>query len=533
MTHPYDPDEVIHDPDGEDAERHRRERIEANRQAIADNDRLIRANELRWSNGGTVHDPRQDADFIVGELDRERIWAQEVGEMPDPPEQEDDEDDGGWLAYYGNTPVIDDSMPDEAFIGPIGEFAKTMGAHRDPEGRMTGHTIVTPTGLLAAGLTSFSGMLGQAPYSEWAGLRTLAQLYVLLIGETGAGKGAAHRVFADSIYRRMDPLIYEKSRLITNINSGEGIVIALAKRDSIADGSTPAFFWVEEFTTVLHSKNRDNANTGEYLQALWDAAPLQRNTAKAGPEVELPAASMLTSTTPVNLREQFTSRDAASGFGNRFVTLPLTKPELFDPTPPPSGLAEGMADRMESAIRLARSLRGPVVETKEATELLRTVRAWQAEAESIPGPVGLMLRRVHHNVRRLALVYALSRTGEQTLTPVISKEDVLAAVAFMSVSERFAHEFWAMTPSSPRQATILNEVRQYGPDGAPVSAIEHGPNAAYRDTRQRDLAEMLDRGLLTKHKSEARKGWRLRLAAGREPTLWARVRSSSSKGERL
>ena len=428
-----------------------------------------------------------------------------------------DLDEEDWIAAYGNGIELPADVRPEAFHGPIGAFAAAVGGV---------HTIASPLALLATGLAAFGALCGRGSWRTWNEAATYPGLFLLVVGATGEGKGLSLRVtrrWLEALER------YDPAMVVSDFTSGEGLIQKLVELEPDAIvGDTRALAWSEEFAAVLRAKGRDGSTLGQILRRAYDGDLLERNTVKVSGRVERPALSMVCHVTPEELRAEATTLDAASGFLNRFLLLPLRAAEVQRPTAASEELYTRLAERLSEALAMARSHRAPVLTEPAARDLLERLDAWRQTSRRRPGLIGRMLERVAQNVGRLALAYALSRLEPGVLTPEVEAADVTAALALGELAERTVLALWGGTAPDAESARVLARVRAAGDAGiSPRDLLK----ALYSNTnrwRGRELlARMLESGLLRKVPSG--RGWRLLAGAqAGEATLWEAIFGSEA-----
>jgi hypothetical protein len=428
---------------------------------------------------------------------------------PPPSADPDDED---WVAAYGNGIELPDELRPEAFHGPIGAFAAGVGGV---------NTLASPVSLLITGLAATGALCGRGAWRVWNESATYPGQFVLLIGGTGEGKGLALRITRRWLERVEG---FDAAMIVSDFSSGEGLIqrlVRLAPDERVGD--TRALAWSEEFAAVLRAKGRDGSTLGQVLRRAYDGDLLERNTVKPSGRVEQPALSMLAHVTPEELRSEASALDAASGFLNRFLVLPLRSVDVSHPAIAPDETYAALAHDVSEAVSIARSHRAPMLTSPEAQALLERLDEWRQGARRRPGLIGKMLERVSQNVGRLAVAYALSRLVPGTLTPSVEAADVLAALAIGDLSERTVLSLWGSVAPDAESARLLQRVRVAGPEGiSPRDLLK----ALYSNTnrwRGRELvAAALDTGLLRKVPSG--RGWRILAGAVvGEASLWQTV----------
>jgi hypothetical protein len=182
-------------------------------------------------------------------------------------------------------------------------------------------------------------------------------------------------------------------------------------------------FYIEEFSSLLSRAQWKNSTILQFLVEAYDCPHEYRLEYKEKNKVVIPepTPTILTGTTPDWFWKNAREEDFHGGFANRFVFLTGNKkPPMPNPAEPDR---EQVRAFRESMMVLGKDL-GSVRFSTEA-ERLWTAFYINFESEERTGLIGAAMKRIHTNVRKLAMVYAAT---EKTL-PIISHDQVRAAIA--------------------------------------------------------------------------------------------------------
>jgi hypothetical protein len=214
---------------------------------------------------------------------------------------------------------------EDAFHGPLGELAKRVEESIEVDSLTFLGQLLTAVGAMVGRRASIDG--GYTPHH--------CNLFTLIVGETGIGKGSAWSL-VQRFVEAVDPKFRE--RLASDVQSAPGLIQLVtdgtrrpAKKQR---GTTPADWeWVvppvedkrlllcnEEMQTVLTAKERRGATLGELLKQAWDGKTLENN-AKDRLKATDPHVSLIGHITPADLKHSLghSRRDRSNGYHNRFI----------------------------------------------------------------------------------------------------------------------------------------------------------------------------------------------------------------------
>lgn len=261
---------------------------EAVRRAIGDVETKFGADPVREA--GAAEDRYHGSDDGPGILERPA-----AGAFPEPPE-------------------------DVAFGGLVGECVHEMSQGTD----------ASLVGLLASFLSVFGAVMPAIAYSR--GQQTTSP-FIALVGESGVGrKGTAmHRALDAVRLSGIGSLAVNRS-ILDGINSGEGLITALAARQQHWGGATVGFIFEDEFASLMQSRDRDGSTLDPKMRAAFDGSILSNRKVSGetvvNPPYWLPA---LTAITPTELRYRLDDRAARTGSANRWLYVPVERRDVYPP----------------------------------------------------------------------------------------------------------------------------------------------------------------------------------------------------------
>ncbi len=213
---------------------------------------------------------------------------------------------------------------EDAFHGPLGQLAK----------RAEESIEVDPLTFLVQLLTAVGAMVGRRASIDGGHTPHHCNLFTLIVGETGIGKGSAWSL-VQRFVEAVDPKF--RDRITSDVQSAPGLIQLVTdgtQRPTKKRGGTgDDFEWItppvkdkrlllcnEEMSTILTAKERRGATLGEVLKMAWDGKSLENN-AKERLKATDPHVSLIGHITPAELKHSLgqSRRDRSNGYHNRFI----------------------------------------------------------------------------------------------------------------------------------------------------------------------------------------------------------------------
>ena len=298
--------------------------------------------------------------------------------------------------------------PEDAFHGPLGELAK----------RAEESIEVDPLTFLVQLLTAVGAMVGRGASIDGGHTPHHCNLFTLIVGETGIGKGSAWSL-VQRFVAAVDPKF--RDRLASDVQSAPGLIQLVTdgtQRPTKKRGGTgDDFEWVtppvkdkrlllcnEEMSTILTAKERRGATLGEVLKMAWDGKTLENN-AKDRLKATDPHVSLIGHITPADLKHSLgqSKRDRSNGYHNRFIFVQARRMRSL-----PFGGAAPAFDDLVAQVRDA--LNDPPMRLKWADdardEWAAIYEACKRVDQFLAGLDGVR-ERVHCHIMRVAMLLAV------------------------------------------------------------------------------------------------------------------------------
>lgn len=357
--------------------------------------------------------------------------------------------------------VVWPDLNSSAFYGLAGDFVRMVEPHSEAD----------PAALLVQYLVAAGCAIGRDPHTVVEADRHAVNLYVVLVGDTTAGKkgtswGHVRRVVTEVepdfrirgglssgeglAYEVRDPIYQQKQ------NPKTGLVEEILVDEGISDKRL--LVYEAEFSSVLKVATRQGNTLTAMLRDAWDGYTLSPMTKNSRICAADPHISILGHISRDELLRNITETDAASGFGNRFLWACSKRSKLL-----PRGGAVPEAERRDHTARL----RDALTTARGIGKVERTEEAWK-EWERIYEPLtmgrggllGAMIARGAPQVLRLSTLYALL-DGSREIRP----EHQRAALAVWQYCEQSATWVFGDRLGDPVADTILAAIRRSGTAG--------------------------------------------------------------------
>lgn len=282
-------------------------------------------------------------------------------------------------------------MGDEAFIGPIGEFARAV----EP----TTEAQVEP--ILVQSLALSGCALGPVPAFHVGATRHPGILHVVNVGNTSrARKGTA----ADEAERLIRKGTDFDLQFEYGLSSGEGLIDAFRYEEGQPAPDPRRAIIEGEFASVLRVMGREGNTLSAVLRNAWDGKPLGTLTRANPVRVQSHHLAVIGAVTFDELRRDLTPTAITNGLVNRILWVVSKRAQVLPNPPAPVDLAP-FKSRLTDAHRSATFLAKPVRATGAYQSLWQEV--YGDLTRDVPGALGAATARAEAQVQRLALVYSL------------------------------------------------------------------------------------------------------------------------------
>lgn len=302
----------------------------------------------------------------------------------------DDELDILGLSSSGEFPAPPDLT---AFAGRLGEMV----------GALSNGTDASNVGLLGCLIAVMGAMVpGQAYFHR----NQTSSPFIALVGESSIGrKGTAMNRVLDATIEALGVLPVNRM-LLDGINSGEGLVAALArKQEAFPQEPTGGLIFEEEYATLIASRGREGSTLDSRMRVAFDGGSLSNRRSAdqkvVRPPYWLPA---LVAITPSELQARVEAGSLQSGSTNRWLHLPVTR-RLMEPTNEPPVFPRKIREDLIAANREAAERRPDLAVDPDVRRTLSEYADF-CSAES-GGLAGDLTKRFAVIAFRIALVHAL------------------------------------------------------------------------------------------------------------------------------
>lgn len=343
--------------------------------------------------------------------------------------------------------------PSAEWPAPPGDVAYA-GLAGDVVQAIAPHTEADPVGLLGSTLAIFGALASRGHYIDQGGEQK-ANIYLCLVGETGAGRKGTAQSAIRKLYTTAWPLWTE--HLLPGLESGQALVREAKDRWADGVGNPNILLWESELARLLSAMSRDSSSVSTTLRDAWDGVPIGHAVVArkdSGVQV-VHHVGMLAGITDTELVAKLNRVEMANGWGNRILWLSVRRPRV-DAFPTPVGelLRPQLVARVKGAIEAAIKGR-PHKWSAEARPL------WEEFYHSIPprpGLSGALKMRAESQVPRLALLYGLlDKCG-----PEIGRDHLAAAIELWGYASRSVDHIFGQDTGDPYADALLAMIGRSG-----------------------------------------------------------------------
>lgn len=422
-----------------------------------------------------------------------------------------------------------------AFHGIAGDIVKALRPH----------TEVNAENLLVHLLVGLGNMLGHGPYFELGGETHHLNLFAMVVGDTGEGKGTGWKL----VRRVLQDIDHEWCIFKTGsgASSAEGVIERVRDPSEKLDAEGKPFdegvidkrylFAEQEFSGgVLQVMKRSGNKLSEILRLAWDGEVLQSITrtlgknSTSGQTATNAHVSLFGHTTRAELLRNAEAVDTENGFLNRFLFAAVVMDnELEEFSPSYSdelrALVKPYIDKLE---RLRIKLLGDENKHDPTIGPPPLLIPWDEQArrrcvelrKEYRASKRSMTARSMPQIMRLALLYAVLDDDFRIRTTHLD-----AAVAVVRYSEATLHYIFGDAPGNRLAASVLSELRHAGSKGRSRTELMRSTKSLAADLDQAVYA-LHDAGRIRWEKVEPKVTGKRK--GGRKSTKWFIVKDAKS-----
>jgi hypothetical protein len=420
---------------------------------------------------------------------------------------------------------------EDAFYGPLGEYAR----------RNETVVEIDSLSLLLQLLTVTGVAIGRRAYAYGGQDRHYPNLFTLIVGRTGIGKGGSGTV-ANQLGEAIDPGF--KQRTSYNVASGPALVQLVTDglfksktrrgkdgdREEIEVVHKPVedkrlLLFLPEFGSTLVAQKRDGATLRDELKNAWDGRTIENNKYNCRERATNPHICLIGHITPVDLKAGSTRADVGNGYLNRFL-ITEARPARSLPfhVPPPD-----CHDLLEH-IRGVLERLGPVNQSARCLEWAEDVRdewavfykAFKDGRHPFIADVLELAGRLHAEVMLVALIYAVLDEAS-----AIQLRHLRAGKAVCFEALDRIRQLFTATSVRVAQADVVQELQ----NAFAGRAGEWTRTALHDDTNRQHDGQTLDRAasaLVASGEWTIRNG---KAGNGHDAKFWSWAVSAEAKAE--
>jgi len=339
-------------------------------------------------------------------------------------------------------------LAEAAFHGLAGDVVRTL----EP------HTEADPAALLIQFLIFVGVCIGRNAYYLVEGDKHFANLFAVLVGETGKGRKGTSLGRIRQLFEMIDDPFSGRC-IQSGLSSGEGLIHAVRDdTDNDAGVEDKRLLVAEsEFAGLLKVMQREGNIISRIVRDAWDRGDLGVMTKTCPTRASNAHISIVGHITKDELTRYLDRTEAANGFANRFLFIAVKRSKCL---PFGGNLSGGdlqpLAQRLAEVIGYDKLPRR--VDMNDAAKSLWEL-VYPDISEGQPGLYGAVTGRAEAQVIRLALIYALLDKKQEILT-----EHLRAALAVWDYADDSAKYIFGDVTGDPVKDTILTALKK-NPDG--------------------------------------------------------------------
>lgn len=296
-------------------------------------------------------------------------------------------------------------------------------------------------------LSAIGAMVGRNCYMEEEGRRTYPNMYVALVGDSGAGKSTAldmvKPIMRKAGYVSIADAATTKDKFLLDMHSSfsysdekpktiaaqlDAVMFDEGKVDDSCEGWICCSEWNEYFRTQGNQGNFDFINT---ILAMYDNPDSMATRSKVGGSVYIrsPTLSIIGGSTINNLL-QFAPILSAEPFYSRTCLIYAAG---TNQTYQPSATSKPLEDRVVSNLRRIRDMKGEIsFEEGGARELFDSIISTQSECRVPDSRLNPYYSRRGLHLRKVCMILAIAENSKK-----ISIHNVMHANSIMTFAESF------------------------------------------------------------------------------------------------
>jgi hypothetical protein len=330
-------------------------------------------------------------------------------------------------------------MEAPAFRGVLGEIVQ----------RIEQQTEASPESILAQLLVGFGNIVGRRPFFQVNATSHHTNLFVVIVGPTGAGRKGTSWGIARWLLGQCDTE-WAKRPDLSGLTTGEGLIRQAKERDG-------PMIWVEsEIGRLLKNGQRDGNSLMEVLKQAWETGTLCVPTRGEPLYVSDAHISLIAHGTYGKLKKRINDELIEDGFANRFMFVHTYRNGIFPEGSDFRALKDSLAPfirTLEFAKDFAKSdssLDGGVPYIRDADAKKMWAPLYEQLTESLPGHYGDAVERRAPIICRLAMIYSILDRDVY-----IRCEHIEAALAFWNYCDATAAHIFGKPKTDKRLARAM------------------------------------------------------------------------------
>ena len=340
-------------------------------------------------------------------------------------------DEDGWGALMSDSSNAPRSLQLPAYYGPVGDIGCLIADSVPYE----------PCSIVMQLLTAVGAWIGPEPFFQEGPNRLGTNTYLLVLGETGGGKGSSLG-WVNHVMRRVDSEFMD-DRVVTSLASGEGLISKITdpvmgldskglEVTKVKGSDDKRVLVIESEAGAVFVNIAMNQRYEKQLTSAYDGSPMESVTKSDHFKCARPHVSIIGHMTVDEWLDRLTRAQTSNGFMNRFLVCPIKSVSTNWNMTAPNEIV-GLSDAID---RLKKNLEafavGPrIFELDDEAEALRVETVEWRHAHQPKGVMRSLTQRHHNHLLKLACTYAAADG-----TNIVNADHVRAARSVVAYSHR-------------------------------------------------------------------------------------------------
>jgi hypothetical protein len=317
-------------------------------------------------------------------------------------------------------------IAEAAFIGPVGEYVRAIAPESEGD----------PAAILAQTLVAFGNAAGRHPHFTIEDTTHHTNLNAVIVGKTASARKGTSLGRAFGLVAAADLDWGERNAGDGGLSSSEGLIRAVHDDPTDPHADKRLLAVMGEFGETLEKMSRDGNTLSATLRQAWDGSTLRVRTRSDPLKATGAHVSVIGHITEADLKEQLTAASIGNGFANRFLWVAARRSREL-----PLGSQVTVSQYPEAIAAVRASIEWAHEKPREIKMSGKLTSRWTKLYSALAyddDPLAAILDRAAPQIRRLALIYAVSERATQIEHRHLNAAEAVWAYAEASVRYVFS-----------------------------------------------------------------------------------------------